>query len=74
VHRDLDDLPPSGALALEQGRRDRREQVDPAGEVDERGAGLVGGPSGSPVAAAAPDIACTVMSMADMWAYGPVVP
>jgi hypothetical protein len=29
---------------------------------------LVGGPSGCPVAAAAPDIACTVMSMADMWA------
>ena len=29
---------------------------------------LVGGPSGSPVAAALPDIACTVMSMADMCA------
>ena len=40
VHRHLDDLPPSGALALEQGRGDRREQVDAAGEVDERGAGL----------------------------------
>ena len=29
---------------------------------------LVGGPSGSPVAEALPDIACTVMSIADMWA------
>ena len=29
---------------------------------------LVGGPSGSPVAEAPPDIACTVMSMADMCA------
>ena len=48
VHRDLDDLPPSGALALEQGRRDRREQVDPAGEVDERGAGLGRRPVGLP--------------------------
>ena len=31
---------------------------------------LVGGPSDSPVAEALPDIACTVMSIADMWAYG----
>ena len=29
---------------------------------------LVGGPPGSPVVAALPDIACTVMSIADMWA------
>ena len=29
---------------------------------------LVGGPSDSPVAEALPDIACTVMSIADMWA------
>ena len=35
---------------------------------------LVGGPSASPVTDAAADIACTVMSIAAMWAYGPVDP
>jgi hypothetical protein len=53
---------------LEQGRAIAPNRWMPPEKSTDAAPPLVGGPSGTPVAAAPPDIACTVMSMADMWA------
>ena len=56
---------------MEQGRADRPEQVDPPEKSTNEAPALVGGPPGSPVVAALPDIACTVMSIVDIVRRGP---